>query len=196
MALTRQNLPHLQHSTVEDALKGGYVAEEAKNADITIVSTGSEVGICIEAAAYLKKNHNITARVVSMPCWEVFDAQPQNYRLQVFPDGIPCLSVEVLSPMGWERYSHEQFGLNRFGASGPYKEVYKVNLKAQFLGSMSSVVVKSILLLMPTRRNSGSLRRVLANVPLPRSVYTRARMSAPGLTMNPGQSQKVGCQGY
>ncbi|OXV08775.1 hypothetical protein Egran_03462 [Elaphomyces granulatus] len=125
MALTRQNLPHLQHSTVEDALKGGYVAEEAKNADITIVSTGSEVGICIEAAAYLKKNHNVTARVVSMPCWEVFDAQPQNYRLQVFPDGIPCLSVEVLSPMGWERYSHEQFGMNRFGASGPYKEVYK-----------------------------------------------------------------------
>jgi transketolase len=190
LALTRQNLPQLQHSTLEDALKGGYVVDEAKNADITIVSTGSEVSICIEAAAYLKKNHNITARVVSMPCFEVFDAQPQEYRLQVFPDGIPSLSVEAATTMGWERYSHEQFGLNRFGASGPYKEVYKVNMKALIIGLLS--VAAKLNLLTPMRRNLDSLRRVLANVPLPRSIYTRARKSALPLTMNPGQSQRVG----
>lgn len=125
LALTRQNLPQLENSTIEAALKGAYPVVEAPNAAITLISTGSEVSICIEAATYLKEKHNIVARVVSVPCFEVFDAQPKDYRLKVLPDGIPVLSVEALSTMGWERYSHEQFGLNRFGASGPYKEVYK-----------------------------------------------------------------------
>ncbi|GIK04627.1 transketolase [Aspergillus viridinutans] len=125
LALTRQNLPQLENSTIEAALKGAYPVVEAPNATITLISTGSEVSICIEAATYLKEKHNIVARVVSVPCFEVFDAQPKDYRLKVLPDGIPVLSVEALSTMGWERYSHEQFGLNRFGASGPYKEVYK-----------------------------------------------------------------------
>ena len=126
LALTRQNLPHLEASSVQKALKGGYVALDAENADVTIVSTGSEVSICVDAAKYLKKEHNVTARVVSIPCFEIFDIQDKEYRLSVLPDGIPILSVEAMSTMGWERYSHEQFGLNRFGASGPYKEVYKV----------------------------------------------------------------------
>ncbi|KAL1979995.1 hypothetical protein VTN96DRAFT_4817 [Rasamsonia emersonii] len=125
LALTRQNLPQLQNSTIEAALKGGYVILEAPDAAITIVSTGSEVSLSIDAANYLKEKHGIVARVVSLPCWEVFDAQDKAYRLQVIPDGIPVLSVEAASTIGWERYSHEQFGLNRFGASGPYKELYK-----------------------------------------------------------------------
>ncbi|KAG9530316.1 hypothetical protein KCU79_g23039, partial [Aureobasidium melanogenum] len=49
----------------------------------------------------------------------------KDYRLSVIPDGIPTMSVEVMSTLGWEKYSHEQFGLNRFGASGAYKDVYK-----------------------------------------------------------------------
>ena len=125
-ALTRQNLPQLENSTLENGIKGGYVAVEAPNADITLVSTGSEVSLCIETVKYLKEKHNLTTRVVSIPCFEVFDSQTKEYRLQCLPDGIPALSVEVMSTMGWERYSHEQFGLNRFGASGPYKDVYKV----------------------------------------------------------------------
>ncbi|KAK7529555.1 Transketolase, thiamine diphosphate binding domain-containing protein [Phyllosticta citribraziliensis] len=124
IALTRQNLPQLEGSTIENGIKGGYVALENKNAQVTIVSTGSEVGIALEAVKTLKDSHNIEARVVSMPCMEVFDAQSKDYRLSVIPDGIPTLSVEVMSTLGWEKYSHEQFGLNRFGASGPYKEVY------------------------------------------------------------------------
>ncbi|KAF7195480.1 putative transketolase [Pseudocercospora fuligena] len=125
LALTRQNLPQLEGSTIERAIKGGYVALENESAQITLVSTGSEVSLCLEAVKYLKDNNNITARVVSMPCVEVFDAQPKDYKLSVIPDGIPALSVEVMSTLGWEKYSHEQFGLNRFGASGPYKDVYK-----------------------------------------------------------------------
>jgi transketolase len=125
LALTRQNLPQLEGSTIEKAIKGGYVALENKDAQITLVSTGSEVSLCLEAVKTLK-DEGITARVVSLPCVEVFDAQDKDYRLSVIPDGIPALSVEVMSTLGWEKYSHEQFGLNRFGASGPYKEVYKV----------------------------------------------------------------------
>ena len=127
LALTRQNLPQLENSTIENAIKGGYVIAEANGADITLVSTGSEVSICIEAIKVLKDQHNLTARVVSMPCVEVFDVQPKEYKLSVIPDGIPAMSVEVMSTLGWEKYSHEQFGLNRFGASGAYKDVYKVS---------------------------------------------------------------------
>ncbi|KAF4595122.1 Transketolase [Ophiocordyceps camponoti-floridani] len=125
MALSRQNLPQLELSTVEKAIKGGYVLRELQGADVTLVSTGSEVCICVDAAKYLEEKHKIKARIVSMPCFEVFDSQSKEYRLSVLPDGIPSLSVEVMSTMGWERYTHEQFGINRFGASGAYKDVYK-----------------------------------------------------------------------
>jgi transketolase len=128
LALTRQNLPQLENSTIEGAIKGGYVAHEEKNANITLVSTGSEVSLCLEAVKTLGEQ-GITTRVVSLPCWEVFDAQPKEYRLSVLPDGIPIMSVEVMTTLGWEKYSHEQFGLNRFGASGPYKKVYEVGIK-------------------------------------------------------------------
>ncbi|KAK8085255.1 transketolase [Apiospora hydei] len=125
IALSRQNLPQLEGSTIANAIKGGYVLHEVEGADVTLVSTGSEVCICVDAVKYLKEKHNIKARIVSMPCFEVFDAQSKEYRLSVLPDGIPSLSVEVMSTMGWERYTHEQFGINRFGASGAYKDVYE-----------------------------------------------------------------------
>lgn len=124
LALSRQNLPQLESSTIERAAKGGYVLHEVEGADITLVSTGSEVCICVDAVKELEKK-GVKARVVSIPCFEVFDAQSKDYRLSVLPDGIPSLSVEVMSTMGWERYTHEQFGLNRFGASGAYLDVYK-----------------------------------------------------------------------
>lgn len=124
LALSRQNLPQLEGSTIEKAVKGGYVLHEVEGAQVTLVSTGSEVCICIDTVKELEKK-GIKARVVSIPCFEVFDAQSKDYRLSVLPDGIPSLSVEVMSTMGWERYTHEQFGINRFGASGAYKDVYK-----------------------------------------------------------------------
>jgi transketolase len=125
LALTRQNLPQLENSTLENGIKGGYVSREDKEAKLTLVSTGSEVSLCLEAGKLLNEQ-GLPTRIVSLPCWEVFDAQPKEYRLSVLPDGIPILSVEVMTTLGWEKYSHEQFGLNRFGASGPYKDVYKV----------------------------------------------------------------------
>jgi len=125
LALSRQALPNLEASNLESALKGAYTVVNTPDADVILISTGSEVGICIDTIKLLKEKYNLAARVVSIPCFEVFDAQSKEYRLSVLPDGIPILSVEAMSTMGWERYSHEQFGLNRFGASGPYKKVYE-----------------------------------------------------------------------
>ncbi|KAJ5096872.1 hypothetical protein N7456_007593 [Penicillium angulare] len=125
LALTRQNLPHLEGSSIQSALKGGYVVLESSDADITLVSTGSEVSVCIQAANVLR-NQKICARVVSMPCFEVFDQQEESYRLEILPDDIPILSVEAASTMGWERFSHQQFGINRFGASAPPDDLFKM----------------------------------------------------------------------
>jgi transketolase len=155
LALTRQNLPQLEGSTIENGIKGGYTVLENEGANITLVSTGSEVSLCLEAVKTLK-DQGITARVVSMPCTEVFDAQDKEYKLKVIPDGIPALSVEVMSTLGWEKYSHEQFGLNRFGASGPYKEVYKVSLIAW--NSISFLVADVFY------RNSSSPQKALPSV--------------------------------
>ncbi|RHZ60118.1 transketolase family protein [Aspergillus thermomutatus] len=125
LALTRQNLPQLPGSSIQNALKGGYVVLENPQAVITLVSTGSEVSVCLQAAAELSKQ-NLPARVVSIPCFEAFDSQEESYRLQVLPDGVPILSVEAASTMGWDRYAHQQFGINRFGASGPCDELFQM----------------------------------------------------------------------
>lgn len=71
MAFSRQNLPQLENSSIEKATKGGYVLEDVENADITLVSTGSEVPLCLEAAKSLKEK-GLKVRLVSMPCMEVF----------------------------------------------------------------------------------------------------------------------------
>lgn len=96
LSLSRQNLPNLEESTIERASKGGYVVLEQEGEDLTIVSAGSEVCIALEAAVQLK-SEGVKARVVSLPCWSVFDSQPQEYRLSVLRSGAPILSVEALS---------------------------------------------------------------------------------------------------
>ncbi|QSL65902.1 hypothetical protein MERGE_003039 [Pneumocystis wakefieldiae] len=124
IALTRQNLPHLENSSLDKAIKGGYVLHEDESADLTIVSTGSEVFLCLDAIRILKEKYGLSARLVSMPCFYVFDRQDFDYKLTVLKDNIPILGVEVYSTLGWRNYSHEQFGLDTFGASAPYKDIY------------------------------------------------------------------------
>lgn len=175
LALTRQNLPQLENSTIEAAIKGAYAAVDAPNAVVALISTGSEVGICIEAATALRDKHGVTARVVSAPCFEVFDSQPKEYKLKVLPDGIPVMSVEAASTMGWERYSHEQFGLNRFGASAPYKDVYKVCPFLPFLSGNWMITNDC--------RNSSSLPRASASALLPLLTFTRAKACGRLLTV-------------
>lgn len=96
LSLSRQNLPNLEGSTIERALKGGYVVHEVEGEDLTIVSTGSEVSIALEAAQKLNAE-GVKTRVVSLPCWSIFDLQPAEYKLSVLRSGAPILAVEALS---------------------------------------------------------------------------------------------------
>ena len=96
LSLSRQNLPNLEGSTTEKAVRGGYVLHEEDDEDLTIVSSGSEVCIAYEAASKLKAE-NIKTRVVSLPCWLTFDQQDEAYRLSVLRSGAPILSLEALS---------------------------------------------------------------------------------------------------
>jgi transketolase len=116
LCLSRQNLPQLEGSSVELALKGGYVLVNAASPHITLASSGSEVSIAVDAAAELKKE-GIIARVVSLPCWETFFDQPLEYRLSVIQDGHPTLYIEPYSTLGTERVAHEAFGINGWGTS-------------------------------------------------------------------------------
>ncbi|KAH7889784.1 Transketolase, thiamine diphosphate binding domain-containing protein [Phlebopus sp. FC_14] len=124
LSLSRQNLPNLEGSTIERAARGGYTVYDVEGEDLTIVSSGSEVSIALEAASILKAE-GVKVRVVSLPCWSVFDKQDQEYKLSVLRSGAPIVSLEAYSTLGWQKYSHEQYGLAAWGASGPYKKVYE-----------------------------------------------------------------------
>lgn len=130
LALSRQNLPTLRRETAENlSAKGGYVisdADKGKERRATIIATGSEVSIAVEAQALLRKE-GIETAVVSMPCTELFDAQDKKYRDGVLGNA-PRIVVEAASPFGWDKYlggKGEIIGIDRFGASGPAGELYK-----------------------------------------------------------------------
>jgi transketolase len=129
LALTRQKLPVLDRTELakaEEVARGAYVLADAEGErpDIILVATGSEVHLALEAREQLAAQ-GVKARVVSMPSWEFFDRQPQSYRDQVLPPMVTVrLAIEAGVPQGWQRYvglAGEIVGLNRFGASAPYK---------------------------------------------------------------------------
>ena len=91
--------------------------------DAVLVATGSEVVLALEARGQLARE-GIAARVVSMPSWELFAAQPGSYRERVLPPGRPVVSVEAGVSLGWERYATRPVSVDRFGASAPGPEVY------------------------------------------------------------------------
>ncbi|KAF9924833.1 Transketolase [Linnemannia zychae] len=124
IALTRQDLPQLEGSSIEKCLKGAYVLQDVKDAHVTLVATGSEVSLMVDAAKLLKEK-GIKARVVSMPSVTLFNEQPHDYKTSVIIDGIPTVSAEAMSTFGWSRYANESLGIDTFGASGPYKDLYK-----------------------------------------------------------------------
>ncbi|ORX51653.1 transketolase [Hesseltinella vesiculosa] len=123
IALSRQNLPQLEGSSVEIVRKGAYVLQEAAGAKVTILATGSEVAIAVDAAKKLAEQ-GVAARVVSAPCTELFDEQPEEYKKSVLLPGVPVVSIEALGAYGWERYAHAQIGMTTFGASAPIKDLY------------------------------------------------------------------------
>jgi transketolase len=127
LCLSRQNLPQLPTSDPAQVANGGYVVRASANANaptLILISTGSEVGITLGAADVLAAEGRFDVRVVSMPCTELFDQQDKKYRRQVLTPGVFTVSVEAAATFGWERYSHFQVGLNRYGLSAPAPQVY------------------------------------------------------------------------
>ncbi|CAO3656757.1 unnamed protein product [Mucor hiemalis] len=123
IALSRQNLPQLEGSSVEAVRRGGYVLQDAEGAKVILVATGSEVSLAVDAAKELAAA-GVPTRVVSMPCSEIYDEQPQEYKDSVLSAGIPAISIEALGITGWERYAHAHVGMKTFGASAPIKQLY------------------------------------------------------------------------
>jgi transketolase len=123
-ALTRQKLPVLDPAMVQGTARGGYVlaAESGGALKLILIATGSEVSLCL-AAREMLQGAGLPTRVVSLPCWQIFDAQDQAYRDGVLPPAVWArVSVEAASPFGWERYVGARgriLGINRFGASAP-----------------------------------------------------------------------------
>jgi transketolase len=128
LALTRQAVPPLRKAGSENlCAKGAYVLEEAAGKrDVTILATGSEIGLAMEARALLAKD-GVQAAVVSMPCWELFSAQPVGYRDTVLGKA-PRVAVEAAVGFGWERWLGDAgvfVGMDGFGASAPAPKLYE-----------------------------------------------------------------------
>jgi transketolase len=133
LALSRQPLPTLDRSKYAPAsgvAKGAYVLADAPGADpqVIIIASGSEVSLAIEAHEKLL-GEGVRSRVVSMPSWDIFDHQTQEYKDSVLPPKVTArVSVEQASTFGWERYvgtSGRMIGMKTFGASAPLKELQR-----------------------------------------------------------------------
>ncbi len=155
LALTRQSIPTLDREKYGPAVglhHGAYILSEADNAkpDIILIASGSEIEIALAAAETLNTK-NLAVRVVSMPSWELFEAQPQEYRRQILPSDVKVkVAVEAGSPQGWDRYVGEMgqvIGLDHFGASAPYQVLYE-----KFGISAEHVVEKALELVEKIRR--------------------------------------------
>lgn len=130
LALSRQGLPTLDrttYSSAEGLHRGAYILHGEDASDLILIGTGSEVHIALEASKLLEKQ-GVRARVVSMPSWELFEKQPEDYREKVLPRSIKRrISVEAGVTVGWERYvglDGAKVGLDRFGESAPFETLY------------------------------------------------------------------------
>jgi transketolase len=122
LILSRQDLPVLADADFDAVARGAYVLRDAEDAEVAIVGTGSELSVAVGAADLLAEE-NVRARVVSMPSWELFEAQGDSYRDAVLPPGLPSVSVEAGVSQGWERWVDRTVSIERFGASAPGAEV-------------------------------------------------------------------------
>lgn len=141
LALSRQSVPTLRTDTEENlSSRGAYVISEAqRDPQATIIATGTEVSLAVEAQKQLRAD-GIEVNVVSMPCCELFDAQPEDYKQKVLGRA-PRIAVEAAAAFGWERYtgsSDRVIGINSFGASGKGDEVYN------YFGITAENVVKKV----------------------------------------------------
>ena len=122
LILSRQDLPVLESTDAARVAEGAYAVVDVDDPDVILVATGSEVSVCVEAAAELSSD-GVATRVVSMPSWELFAERSEADRRLVLDPSIPTVSVEAGVTLGWERYALVSIGIDRFGASAPGGEV-------------------------------------------------------------------------
>ena len=144
MILTRQNVPTLEGTAAADSVaRGAYTLVDGPHPDVILVGTGSEVSVCVDAAASLAEQ-GVAARVVSMPCWELFAAQDPAYRAEVLLPGVPKLSVEAGVTLGWERWVDLPVGIDRFGASAPGSVVLdKLGMNSANVAAQAAALIES-----------------------------------------------------
>ncbi len=147
-ALSRQDLPVIDpatHDVYGGVSKGAYVLEDAANPRVILIGTGSEVAPCVEAKKLLETD-GVSARVVSMPSWEIFDEQSAEYKASVLPANVPKLAVEAGSPLGWWKYvglDGDVIGLDRFGASAPGPKVLaELGFSAEHVAARARKLIK------------------------------------------------------
>jgi len=130
LILSRQNMPTMdrtKYAPASGVAKGAYVLADAADnePEVILIGTGSEVSLCVDAYEKLTAE-GVKTRVVSMPSWELFDEQPQEYRDRVLPPDVRArVSVEQASTFGWQRYAYRSVGMQTFGASAPLKALQK-----------------------------------------------------------------------
>ncbi len=128
LALTRQNVALLDAEKAEGLRKGAYTLVDVEEPQVILMGSGSEVHIAIEAQKRLAEQ-GVAARVVSAPCWELFDAMPQSYKDEVLPPAITArVAIEAAVSMGWQKYvgcDGTVIGLDHFGASAPFETLYQ-----------------------------------------------------------------------
>ncbi|MEE3256361.1 MAG: transketolase, partial [Actinomycetota bacterium] len=121
--LTRQNVPVLEGTDRPNQVsRGAYILIDAPEPNVVLAGTGSEVQLCVEAAAALAED-GIASRVVSMPSWEVFERQDRAYRDEVLPAQIPVVGVEAGVSLGWDRWADSTVTIDQFGMSAPGDQV-------------------------------------------------------------------------
>jgi transketolase len=118
LVLTRQDVPVLDGTSTGAVERGAYVLHDPGDARVTLLGTGSEVAVCVDAAALLAAD-GLPARVVSMPSWDLFAVQDDDYQDAVLPPELPTLAVEAGASLGWDRWADDSVSLDRFGASAP-----------------------------------------------------------------------------
>ena len=145
IALSRQKLPYVNpsHTKENKSELGAYVVKSTSEDNaVTLIASGSEVELALQAQKELKEI-NIESKVVSMPCQELFDQQSKSYKDKIINKNVPVITIEASSLCSCEKYSKNNMGVDTFGESAPFKEVYKhFNLTSAKIIELTKKIIK------------------------------------------------------
>jgi transketolase len=145
IALSRQKLPYINpsHSKENKSELGAYIVNTtSENNEVTLIASGSEVELALQAQKELKEI-KIESKVVSMPCQELFNQQSSAYKNEIINKEVPVITIEASNVCSWEKYSKNNMGIETFGESAPFKEVYKhFNLTSAKIVELTKKLIK------------------------------------------------------